>query len=300
MQAEKTVPIARSTSHGSNDDHVIVSELPLEVWEIEFVQQKSLLPNAYGRPFGCQRQQQIVRKKVTTTHKLQRQDIEGTALSLIVVPDDPSLGVATVQQIQEWLERIESEDSFARPQLLALQGAQIVWHPKCVVVMVPSNRLQTVCQAILEGYFYEAELRAIETSLESKWENTMDDAPLGFEFNSAAVSRRSELAERFHEVLKLRTRLARLTSHIVVPHVYPPTLASQIGERLRERLRMEERLELVDGKLEVQEHVYELCSQRTSEFMVARTGHHLEWVIILLLGFQTILWIVDLLSTATT
>lgn len=299
MQAEKFVSNAKSTLHVSSDDLALVSELPLEVWEIEFVHQKSLHSNALGRPFGSQRQHQIVRKKTSTTHKLQRQDIEGTALSLIVVPDDSSLGMETVQHLQEWLERIESEDSFARTQLLALQGAQIVWHPRCVVVMVPINRLQTVCQAVLEGYFYESELRAIETALESNWENTMGDAPLGFEFNASAVSRRSELAERFHEVLKLRTRLARLTSHIVVPHVYPPTLASQIGERLRERLRMEERLELADEKLEVQEDVYELCSHRTSEFMVARTGHLLEWVIILLLGFQTILWIVDILSTAT-
>ncbi|MBL8890628.1 MAG: hypothetical protein JNL67_11680 [Planctomycetaceae bacterium] len=299
MQAEKTISSIKSTSQFASDDLEIISELSLEVWEIEFANQKSLPPNAYGRPFGSQRQQHIVRKKTTSTHKLHRQDIEGAGLTLVMVPDDASLGMATVQRLQDWLERRESEDSFARPQLLALQGAQIVWHPQCVVIMVPANRVQTVCQAVLDGYFYEAELRSIEAALEGNWENTLGDAPLGFEFNATAVSRRSELAERFQEVLKLRTRLARLTSNIVVPHVYPPTLASQIGERLRERLRMEERLELVEGKLEVQEHVYEMCSHRTSEYMVARTGHHLEWVIILLLGFQTILWIVDLLSTAT-
>lgn len=95
-------------------------------------------------------------------------------------------------------------------------------------------------------------------------------------------------------------RFARLVPCVLVPHVHPPTLASQIGERLRERTRMADRLELVEGKLESQEHIYELCSHRTSEFMVARKGHHLEWVIIILLLVQTVLLMLDLLSSGKT
>jgi hypothetical protein len=240
-----------------------------------------------------------VRKNVATTHQILPANILGRGLTLIVVPDDPNLGLGTVQQLQDWLDAADAPTVTPRSQLLALQGAQILWHPQCVVVMVSPQRSATVCQAVLEGYFYEAELRGLETKLESNWDETLADGPLGFEFNSAAIPRREELAQRFQEVLQLRTRYARLTSHIVVPHVYPPTLASQIAERLRERLRMEERLDLADGKLEVQERVYELCSHRASEFMVARTGHHLEWVIIILLSFQILMWIAEILSNTS-
>lgn len=274
-----------------------MSELALEVWEIGFVKQAEPHPQLFGHPFGERHQQQIIRTGFTTTHQISRPALAGRPLTLIVVPDDPTNGLATVQQLQEWLDTFESTATTSRSQLIALQGAQVVWHPQCLIVMVAPNRLPTVCQAVLEGYFYESELRSLETTLEANWDETLADAPLGFEFNSAAISRRQELSQRFQEVLHLRTRYARLTSFIIVPHVYPPTLASQIGERLRERLRMEERLDLVDGKLEVQEHVYELCSHRASEFMVARTGHLLEWAIIILLGFQTLMWIADLLST---
>jgi hypothetical protein len=55
----------------------------------------------------------------------------------------------------------------------------------------------------------------------------------------------------------------------------------------------------LDGKLGTQENVYELCGQRTSEFMVARTGHHLEWAIIVLLAFQTVMWLIDLSASAS-
>ncbi|MBL8854108.1 MAG: hypothetical protein JNK57_09065 [Planctomycetaceae bacterium] len=276
----------------------LVSDLELEIWEVGFVQQAEAHPQAFGRRFGERQQHQIVRTSVATTKQVSRVAISGRSLTLIVVPDDPANGLATVQKLQEWLDNSDPTTAI-RSQLLALQGAQIVWHPQCLVVMVSPNRLETVCQAVLEGYFFESQLRSLESTLEANWDGTLADAPLGFEFNATAISRREELAQRFRDVLNLRTRYARLTSFIIVPHVYPPTLASQIGERLRERLRMEERLDLVDGKLEVQEHVYELCSHRASEFMVARTGHHLEWVIIILLGFQTLMWIVDLLSTTS-
>lgn len=294
---EEIVPSeSRPTFPNSNGERLFMSDLTLEVWEVDIVQQASTHPQAFGVPFGERRQHQIVRLQTAMTHQVQYSTIANRKLSVIIVPDDSVLGLATVQRLQEWLDGTPEMPGFVQSQLLSLQGAQVVWHPQCVIVMAPANRLTKVCQAVLEGHFYEAELRSLEMNLESNWDQTQGDAPLGFEFNAAAIPRREELSQRFQHVLSMRTRYARLTSHIIVPHVYPPTLASQIGERLRERLRMEERLDLVDGKLEVQEHVYELCSQRTSEFMVARAGHHLEWVIILLLAFQTVLWFVDLLS----
>lgn len=286
----------RSGIDGPQNAPSFVSELPLEVWEIRYAKQAEPHTQAWGCPFGERRQQQILRTGSSTTQQLSLEAIAGRSLTLIVVPDDPHHGLSTVQQLQEWLDQSESAAATQRSQLLALQGAQIVWHPKCVVVMVTPHRLTSVCQAVLEGYFFESELRSLETALEANWDNTLADSPLGFEFNTAGIPRREELSQRFQEVLHWRTRFARLTSFVIVPHVYPPTLASQIGERLRERLRMEERMELVGGKLEVQERVYELCSHRSSEFMLARTGHQLEWAIIILLGFQTLMWIADLLS----
>ncbi len=273
-------------------------DLPVEVWQVGFVTSNVRDPQIFGRAFGEQQQHQIVRLRQITTEVLHLAELDAVPLSVVIVPPELEVSLDVVQEIQKWLDAVFGGASRNRSQLISLQGSQLVWHPRCIVVLAPAERVVGVCQATLEAYFFEAELRTLESGIEAGWDATLADAPLSFEFNSEAIPRREDLSTRFQEVLRLRTRYARLMSNVIVPHMYPPTLASQIGERFRERLRMEERLELVDEKLAVQEHVYELCSQRTSDFMVARTGHHLEWAIIILLAFQTLMWMVDLLSAS--
>jgi len=219
-------------------------------------------------------------------------------LVLVTVP-------ATGGDAAEWVHRLQDgfESAPAPPGtpvksiLLTLHGAQILWRPNRLLVLAPPERLPAVCRAIVAASFYEAELRCLEQTIDAGWEHVQADSPLAFEFDNRAIPRRSELSQRFQAVLALRTRFARLAPHVLVPHVHPPTLASQIGERFRERTRMAERLELVDGKLDTQERIYELCSHRASEFMVARTGHNLEWVIIILLLTQTMILLIDFLSS---
>lgn len=273
-------------------------ELPVEIWQVGFVTGNVRDPRIFGRVFGEQQQHQIVRFQQVSTEVLHRAELDSVPLSVVIVPSELERSFEVVQGIQKWLDAAFGGASRHRSQLISLQGSQLVWHPRCIVVLAPAERVAGVCQAVLEAYFFEAELRSLESGIETGWDATLADSPLGFEFNLEAIPRREDLSRRFQEVLHLRMRYARLMSNVIVPHVYPPTLASQIGERFRERLRMEERLELVDQKLAVQENVYELCSQRTSDFMVARTGHQLEWVIIILLAFQTLMWIIDLLSAS--
>jgi hypothetical protein len=220
------------------------------------------------------------------------------ALAVLMVPTTGSDPVDWVQAVRPWVDNAR-QDSLIQTVLLTLQGAQILWCPGRIAVIAPAERMESVCRAIVEAAYYESELCDIEKSIDSGWEDLQSDASIAFEFAERFVGRRESLATRFAAVVAIRTRYVRLMPHVLVPHVYPPTLASQIGERFRERTRMAERLDLVAEKLEVHERIYDLCSQRVSEFMVARRGHMLEWVIIILLAAQTILWFVDYLSPAT-
>jgi hypothetical protein len=54
--------------------------------------------------------------------------------------------------------------------------------------------------------------------------------------------------------------------------------AQKLGDELRERARIESRLETVDAQIEVYEGVYEMASQRMGEYRAAREEHVLEWV----------------------
>jgi len=221
------------------------------------------------------------------------------SLAVLLVPTGDSDPVDWAQAVRPWFDHT-GNGSLVQTVLLTLQGAQILWCPGRIAVITSTQRMESVCRAIVEAAYYETQLGEIEKSIDSGWDDLESDASIAFEFAERFVGRRETLARRFGAVVAIRTRYARLMPHVLVPHVYPPTLASQIGERFRERTRMAERLDLVAEKLEVHERIYDLCGQRVSEFMVARRGHMLEWVIIILLGAQTLLWFVDYLSPATT
>ena len=117
--------------------------------------------------------------------------------------------------------------------------------------------------------------------------------PLAFEFNEKAVPRREELSQRFQKVMSMKASLSRIAPHLNRAPIYPVTLASQMGERLRERGRLSDRIEASVEQIEVLERLYEMCGQRASEFMLSRNETTLEWIIITLLAMDTILLIVD-------
>lgn len=205
-------------------------------------------------------------------------------------PDDADL----LARARDWVDA--AGFAGAPSQVLTFQGALLIWTRGRGAILAPAERLDAVKKALLEFAYYESELRAVERELGELWPHLTADAPLAFEFNERSVRGRKRLAERFQKVLLLRARLARITPHVLCPHTHPPTLASQVGERLRERVQLAHRVESLGGQMEVFERVYEACGQRASEFMVARTGHTLEWVIIVLLLSQTVLFAVDLLT----
>jgi hypothetical protein len=184
-------------------------------------------------------------------------------------------------------------------QVLTLQGAQVFWTPARLAVVATPDRLHAARNAAIEVAYYDAELSAIETDLATLWPELEADTPLAFAFAEQSVRLRRQLAARFRRVFTLRARLARIAPFVLAPHAHPPTLATQLNERLRERVRMAHRVESLDTQLEVFERVYEGCGQKASEYMIARTGHTLEWVIIILLLAQTVLVVVELLSAGT-
>ncbi len=181
---------------------------------------------------------------------------------------------------------------------MAFQGAHIHWSAGRCAVLAPADRMDSVRLAVLEASAHERELRAIERSMEESWPALEADSELAFEFDEASVGRRKQLRERLHRALVLRARLARIAPYLLSPLAHPPTLASQVSERMRERLRMASRHEAAAVQLEVFRDAYDMCGQRASDFMLARTGHRLEWVIIVLLAAQLLLWGFEYLTGA--
>ena len=98
--------------------------------------------------------------------------------------------------------------------------------------------------------------------------------------------------------MSLSGKIARLSPRIHLPPEHPPTLAGQLGERLRDRSRLADREEFADEQLDTIIRLYETSGQRVSEFTLAHREYILIWVIVLLLGAEILLLLIDLLPSA--
>jgi len=183
------------------------------------------------------------------------------------------------------------------PLVVPLYGTHVIWSPHRGVAVAPADRLPAMRAAVVEFVDREAELRDIERRVAAGLERVDGDVPLAFEVDEQSLTRRREVAGRFREAISLRRRLAVLAPLLRQPPPQPPTLAGQVGERLRDRGRVGERLEHAVEQAELLERVYTGCGDRFAEFVTSRRHVALEWVIILLLVAEVVLLAVDLLVT---
>lgn len=215
-------------------------------------------------------------------------------LELLTIPcldaDEPE----RIAIVRQWLETHSPTTT-----LVTFRNAAVLWSPGRVAVLAEPDQISLVCGAAVEFCLAESALRTIERDLETEWSSLKQNAALAFAYSEKALAKRSMLEQQFLTHLDRRTQLARLASTIQAPPLHPPTLRSQIAERLRERTRVVERWDLISDQLEVFERIYDLTAQRSADFVVARSGLQLEWVIVILLAVQILLSIVDLLSITT-
>jgi len=211
---------------------------------------------------------------------------DGASMALVCIPTSEGELPPAVRQ---WVDADPSAGGRAA-LWTAFQGTHIYWSIGRCAILAPTERLEGLRKVILEAGRHERELQAIERSVTECWPALESDAPLAFEFNERSVARRTELQGRLTRAVVLRSRLARISPYLLSPLEHPPTLASQVAERMRERLCMASRFEAAGAQLDVIRDTYEMCGQRASDYFLARTGHQLEMVIIVLLAAQLLLW----------
>lgn len=180
---------------------------------------------------------------------------------------------------------------------LPLYGCHVAWAAGRGGVVGPPARLGDLTTALVDFVAREGELQVIEAQVDGLLMTLDTDAPFAFECDDRGLGRRPELAARFRAAIDARRRLALLAPGVHPPPVHPPTLVAQVGERLRERSRLVERLDRATERSELAERVYEACGQRVSESGIARRQLGLEWTIVILLVIQTVLLLVDLLAS---
>ncbi len=218
-----------------------------------------------------------------------------SALQVMTLPASNHQDADLQLRARDWVAAGAAENRSSL-EMMTLQGAQVFWTSGRIAVLAQGDRLETVRLALIEAAWYESELRNIERTLGETWPQMEADLPLAFAFNEQALAKQPQLMQRFQQILLVRARLARLGPHVHAPHLHPPTLASQVAERFRERCRLIHRHQFLGEQVEVFEKIYDTCGQRASDYVQSRKGHTLEWIIIVLLLTQLLLSGFELLT----
>lgn len=228
----------------------------------------------------------------------------GRAFDLLVIPTEGEAADAADWVERAWLWTTASAvlpdqptAPSAGPVMIPLYGCHAIWAPARGAVLGPIGRLEQLQASLLEFAGREAELADLELRGNRLLAATEADAAAAFEFDDPGRDRRAELASRFQEAVAVRRGLAALGPAVHVPPVHPPTLASQLAERLRDRTRLPERHELASDRADFVFQIYEACGQRVSEATIARRQMGLEWAIIVILVAQLALMVVELLAS---
>jgi len=177
---------------------------------------------------------------------------------------------------------------------LRVEEAQVLWSPGKAVFYAPSNRVSPMLTALTEFAFYEGELSKLEGEIAAGWPEAETDAPLAYEVTRHHLPRHKLLAERSFRVLQWRMRHVRVEPHLHGPAPQLSELGRKLGERLRRETGVEDRLEFLDGKIESCEYIYEMVSQRMGEYQNFHREFLLELLIVLLLGAEAIVLVVEL------
>jgi hypothetical protein len=197
--------------------------------------------------------------------------------------------------MRTWVESASSEGD-APSIFMSFHGVHMRWTPHRCAIYAMADKLDALCKTVAEVTYYDRELRDVEQLLCNAWPQWEQDLPLAFEFEDRSLAKRPGLRRQFQQIVLGRARIARLGPVVNAPHLHPPTLASQVNERFRERTQMTHRHESLGDQLEVFEWFYEMCGQRVSDLVHTRSSNLLEWVIIILLLVQLLLSAFEILT----
>lgn len=219
--------------------------------------------------------------------------LDGATLDLVVMPVTEAVDGESEAAALAWVAAAGSEPP---PVHVPLYGTHVIWSPQRAAIIAPAGRVAAVREALLDFARCDATLRRLEAEAGTLLGHVTDDAPCAVEFDERHLARQPALAERFSRSVGIRTDLANLAPAVLRPPQHPPTLAAQVGERLRERTRIADRLEFVQAKADVLDRVYDLCAQRVGDFSITRRHLGLEWVIIVLLTAELVVLLVEVLA----
>jgi hypothetical protein len=216
----------------------------------------------------------------------------GDALEVVLLPLTASPQMAALDA--SWLAKA-SAPATPPPVYVKYRGVELMWRPGRAVLQCDPEQTESLLSALVEFAYYESELRRIESEIAAAWAELEQDKGLAFNVTRADLKRGEVVGGRMSRALERRIRMARIEPHLYEPDAGSPAASQKLGAELRDKARIESRLETVDAQIEVFEDIYEMGGQRMGEFRASQEEHVLEWIIIILLAGELLLLLIQAL-----
>ena len=222
--------------------------------------------------------------------------MEFDALEVLAIPRDVKDESRWRKELRAWIERTGTGEAVAVIAVKA-EDALVLWRPGRATIQASTERIGPALLALAEFAFFEGQLRRLEAETANAWPEARGDVPLTYHVGQAELALDASVGQRAGHVFDRRIRCVRIEPHLYTPAATLPPLAQQVGEALREKAGVEDRLESLDGKTEVFEYIYELAGQRMSDYTHFRRGIFLEVMIVVFLAFEVGLMMVECFLT---
>jgi hypothetical protein len=187
---------------------------------------------------------------------------------------------AITRQAEQWLRSGAAGKPVFRNNV---DGGWVLYSPGRVVICAPEAHVHDLEQALADVQFHDLQLRKLENEIAADWDKAQAHIPLA---HRTELKRAGELAAMTQSTLSRRMRCARIEPGLLAPLLPTSDNAKKLGERLREQLQIEDRLETLDGQIEVYEDLYELANQRLSDYSSFFREMIVEVLIVVLLAME--------------
>jgi hypothetical protein len=196
---------------------------------------------------------------------------------------------------ESWFKQDAPGESAAQTMDVALPD-RILWRAGRAVMFGSAERRDETLAALATFSFFEAAVRALETSLRERWPAARQDVGLTHRAGPASLEKWPRVCEMTEWASRSRIRFAAVDSFLSVGSETLTARGRRILLELANLSRMTDRLRAIDDQVEIFEDIYELANDRLSEYSYYRGEYRLEvWIIVILVA-EVVLLLVEIFT----
>jgi hypothetical protein len=199
---------------------------------------------------------------------------------LLFLPGDAADREARLREAEAWMNGL-GQGELDPPLRADVEGACVLWRLGRAAVLAPPDRRADMLAAMADFAFHHGELGRLEAEVSSNWERMQEDLPLLNKVGRKGLRRRKHVETMTLLTAGWRLRCARLEGGLADPSARLLPAGRQAGEKLRTLARVEDRLERLDGQIEVYEHEYEQINLQLGEYRRFRK-EMIAWILVLI------------------